>query len=361
MTLKGWFLKKEGEEKMLIRKYELGTAFSVGVWNIGPGGSRFSAPTRSELTMGEKLHLLKGAGATHIEAHNTDIAGIGAKAFAKLLAEEGLGWGMYTPNLFSGRPEYATGALDSPIQEVRHMAINDFIDVVNVAVEYDVDLVVFWNGMAGYNMTMEKDHVTHLGYLRDGLSEVVEWTRSRHGRKARRIAIEPKPNEPRNYMYLGTVGDALALIATLPREISRYLGVNPETAHSIMAGLDYCQDISLAMLSDKLFHVHLNDQNGPRYDQDYGFGDINVAKAFETVSLLVEHKYTGLVGFDVQPLPSDTDEQQVATVERSIQTFKDLLGLWTCMDIGDKNKLQELRAKGDAHGVCNWLTVRLYA
>lgn len=342
---------------MLVRKYKLGETFCVGVWNVNEGGSRFSAPTRSELKMADKLKVIKEAGGTHIEAHNTDIAGIGAEAFAKLLSDQGLKWGMYTPNLFSGRPEYATGALDSPIQKVRHMAINDFDKVIDDAVEYGVNLVVFWNGMAGYNMTMEKDHVTHLGYLRDGLAEVVGRMKERHGRKAVRIAIEPKPNEPRNYMYLGTVGDALALISTLPHEISRYLGVNPETAHSIMAGLDYCQDISLAMLAEKLFHIHLNDQNGPRYDQDYAFGDINIAKAFETVSLLVEHEYTGLVGFDVQPLPSDTDEHQAATVSRSIKRFKDLFYLWkNC----DRDVITQLRVEGNAQAISQELDSILF-
>lgn len=345
---------------MVARKYELGSACSVGVWNANVGGGRFSAPTRSELDMASKLGLLKDAGATHIEAHNTDIAGIGAKAFAKLLSDLGLKWGMYTPNLFSARPDYATGALDSPIPVVRQMAIGDFDEVIDIAVEYDVDLVVFWNGMAGYNMAMEKDHVVHLGYLSSAFVKIVGRMKEKYGRNSRRIAIEPKPNEPRNYMYLGTVGDALAFIATLPAEIRRYVGVNPETAHSIMAGLDYCQDISLAMMAGKLFHTHLNDQNGPRYDQDYAFGDINIAKAFETVSLLREHDYTGLVGFDVQPLPSDTDSQQVATVKRSIIRFQDLLSLWDSMDEGDKDDLRELREEGDAQGISTWLDCNLY-
>lgn len=345
---------------MVVKKYMLGTTYSAGVWNVNPGGGRFFAPTRSELEMASKLELLREAGVTHIEAHNTDIADIGVDAFANLLSNLGLKWGMYTPNLFSARPEYATGALDSPIPAVRRMAIDDFNRVIDVAVVYDVDLVVFWNGMAGYNMAMEKDHVVHLGYLYSAFVEIVGRMKGMYGRKAPRIAIEPKPNEPRNYMYLGTVGDALAFIATLPAEIRRYVGVNPETAHSIMAGLDYCQDISLAMMAGKLFHTHLNDQNGPRYDQDYAFGDVSMAKALETVSLLREHDYTGLVGFDVQPLPSDDDNQQAATVKRSIQRFKDLLYLWDSMDGGDKDDLQELRARGDAQGISTWLDCNLY-
>lgn len=335
------------------RTYKLGAAFSVGLWNINSGGGRFFAPTRSELSIAEKLALLKGAGITHIEAHDSDIAAIGAKEFAKLLAEEGLSWGMYTPNLFSGSPLYATGALDSPIATTRQEAIEAFKKVIAEAVEYNVDLVVFWNGMAGYNMPFEKDHVLHLRYLQDAFEELVEWEIENFGGRARYIAIEPKPNEPRNYMYLGTVGDAMAFIASLPSEIQPYLGVNPETAHSLMAGLDHCQDIAAALLYGKLFHIHLNDQNGPRYDQDYAFGDVSPLKALETISLLADNGYSYLVGFDVQPLPSDREDQQAASVERSIETFRTMLAIWE--EEVDRNQLAELQGTSDAHEIMRYI------
>ena len=39
-----------------------------------------------------------------------------------------------------------------------------------------------------------------------------------------------------------------------------------------MAGLNYTAGIAQAMYCGKLFHIDLNGQNGPRYDQDLRFG-----------------------------------------------------------------------------------------
>ena len=55
-------------------------------------------------------------------------------------------------------------------------------------------------------------------------------------------------------------------------------GVNPETAHSRMAGLDYLWDVELCLEAGKLFHIHLNSQDTTRYDQDLPFGYIEPLK-----------------------------------------------------------------------------------
>ena len=85
-----------------------------------------------------------------------------------------------------------------------------------------------------------------------------------------RFAIEPKPNEPRGDILLPTLGHALAFINAL--EHPEMVGVNPEVGHEEMAGLNYAHGIAQAMWHGKLFHIDLNGQNGPRYDQDLRFG-----------------------------------------------------------------------------------------
>ena len=75
-----------------------------------------------------------------------------------------------------------------------------------------------------------------------------------------RIAIEPKPNEPMDHAYIPTTGHALAL-GYLTHDHSR-VGVNIETAHAILAGLDPSDEMGFALAFEKLYTVHLNDQNG---------------------------------------------------------------------------------------------------
>lgn len=120
-----------------------------------------------------------------------------------------------------------------------------------------------------------------------------------------RFAIEPKPNEPRGDILLPTVGHALAFIDTLAHP--EMVGVNPETGHEQMAGLNFMHGISQALYSGKLFHIDLNGQRGIKFDQDLVFGHGDLANAFALVDLL-EHggpdggpAYTGPRHFDYKP------------------------------------------------------------
>jgi hypothetical protein len=53
-----------------------------------------------------------------------------------------------------------------------------------------------------------------------------------------------------------------------------------------MASLNYTHGIAQALWQHKLFHIDLNGQKGPRYDQDLVFGYGDLLQAFSTVDLL---------------------------------------------------------------------------
>jgi xylose isomerase len=121
-----------------------------------------------------------------------------------------------------------------------------------------------------------------------------------------RFAIEPKPNEPRGDILLPSVGHALAFINAL--EHPEIVGVNPEIGHEEMAGLNYAHGIAQALWHGKLFHIDLNGQHGPRYDQDLRFGAGNVRGAFWVVDTLLAGGYSGPVHFDYKPPRTEDDE-----------------------------------------------------
>jgi len=64
------------------------------------------------------------------------------------------------------------------------------------------------------------------------------------------------------------------------------VGINPEVGHEHMASLNYTHGIAQALWAGKLFHIDLNGQKGPRYDQDLVFGHGDLLQAFSTVDLL---------------------------------------------------------------------------
>ena len=136
-----------------------------------------------------------------------------------------------------------------------------------------------------------------------------------------RFALEPKPNEPRGDILLPTIGHALHFISTLQRP--DMVGVNPEVAHETMAGLSFVQAVGQALWAGKLFHIDLNGQKGPRYDQDLVFGYGDLLQAFSTVDLLENGApgggavYEGPRHFDYKPLRSSRRTSRNASLRSS--------------------------------------------
>jgi xylose isomerase len=74
-----------------------------------------------------------------------------------------------------------------------------------------------------------------------------------------------------------------------------------------MSNLNFAHGIAQALWHGKLFHIDLNGQHGPKFDQDLVFGHGDLLNAFALVDLL-EHgspeggqAYTGPRHFDYKP------------------------------------------------------------
>ena len=86
------------------------------------------------------------------------------------------------------------------------------------------------------------------------------------------------------------------------------VGVNPEVAHEHMAGLNFVHGVAQAIEANKLFHIDLNDQKGPRFDQDLRFGSENIKSMFFLVKLLEEKQYNGPRHFDAHAYRTENVE-----------------------------------------------------
>jgi xylose isomerase len=144
-----------------------------------------------------------------------------------------------------------------------------------------------------------------------------------------RIGLEPKPNEPRGDIFLPSIGHAIALINTLDN--GDIVGVNPETGHEQMACLNYTHGLGLALYCGKLFHIDLNGQHGPKYDQDLVFGHGDLLQAFFTVDLLNNgspnggiQPYSGYRHFDYKPSRTETEAGVWDSARANIETYETL-------------------------------------
>jgi xylose isomerase len=137
-----------------------------------------------------------------------------------------------------------------------------------------------------------------------------------------RIAIEPKPIEPVDNAFVPTIGHALALNARSADPARA--GVLIESAHAILAGLDPSDEMGFVLAACKLCSVHLNDQNGLKFDQDKVFGAANLRGAFDQVRVRESANYAAsgaFVGFDVEAQRTQKAESATAYLATSKAVF----------------------------------------
>jgi xylose isomerase len=159
-----------------------------------------------------------------------------------------------------------------------------------------------------------------------------------------KILGEMKPNEPMDLMYLPSTGHFLAL-AYQTNDPSR-MGVLIESAHAILLGLDPSDEMAYALFHKKLWGVHLNDQNGLKYDQDKAFGAVDLRRAFNQVDVLVRNGYGQngeIVGLDVKAIRTQKAENAYLHLKHSKEVFEDLVALSHAIDRDEWNGYVQAR------------------
>jgi len=112
----------------------------------------------------------------------------------------------------------------------------------------------------------------------------------------------------------------------------------------MLAGLDASDEMAFAIAHDKLGSVHLNDQNGLKYDQDKNFGSANLRAAFNQVRVLEENNYSGFIGLDVKAIRTQRGCPVTDHLKNSREIFLHLVGKSRSLD----NKLiQQYRDSRD--------------
>ena len=281
--------------------------FSFGLWTVGwPAADPFGAATRPPLDPVESVHRLAELGAYGVTFHDDDLLAVepdretALARFRKALADTGMRVPMATTNLFS-HPVFKDGALTSNDRDVRRYALTKVRRNLDLAVELGARTYVLWGGREGAESDAAKDVRAALDRYKEGLDLLADYAAGQ-GYEIR-FALEPKPNEPRGDILLPTIGHALGFIARLDR--SELFGLNPEVGHEQMAGLNFVHGVSQALWQGKLFHLDLNGQHGPKYDQDLIFGHGDLSSAFFLVDLLEQAGYDGPRHFDYKPLRTE--------------------------------------------------------
>lgn len=325
-----------------------GYRFSFGPWNIHEGADPFGPEVRPTVAFDRKLELLKGMGFDAMQFHDDDAvpeldrmtaAQIerAAKQLAQKLKDHGLVAEFVAPRLWFD-PRTVDGAFTSNDPKHRQYAIERTFKNIDIAQALDTDLMVLWLAREGTYIREAKDPVRSMEWLVEALDKILAYS------PKIRIALEPKPNEPMDHAYLPSVGHGLAL-AFRTRDPQR-VGILVESAHAILAGFDPSDEMGFALAFDKLWSVHLNDQNNLKFDEDKAFGSANLRRAFNQVMVLDQHRYweKGMVGTDVKAMRTQKPEVAHKHLRNSRMTF---LHLVECARSLDRARVAALVAARD--------------
>src|SRR5262245_23304172 len=287
--------------------------FSFGLWTVGnPGRDPFGDPTRPRISPVKIVKHLSEIGAYGVNFHDNDLVPIDAsqaerekivRDFKAALSDYGMVVPMATTNLFTD-PDFKDGAFTSNDPRVRLYAVQKTMRSMDLGAELGARIYVFWGGREGAEVDAAKDAYEAIKWFREAINFLCEYSISQG--YDYRFALEAKPNEPRGDIYFPSSGAYLGFIATLDH--SEMVGVNPEVGHEQMVGLNFYHVVAQALEAGKLFHIDLNDQKGPRFDQDLRFGSEGIKNLFFLVKLLEEKGYEGPRHFDAHAYRSEDEE-----------------------------------------------------
>lgn len=281
--------------------------FSFGPWNLSEGGDPFGPDSRAVFPHEKKFALYRQLGFEGMQFHDDDVVpgldGLSpeqmlrkAREVKAILANEGLTPEFVAPRLWFAE-QTVDGGYTANSAADRAYAWERTQKCIDIARAINCKAIVLWLAREGSYIREAKDAKLAYDRLLEALNKMLAYDPSIE------VWIEPKPNEPTDQAYVPTVGHAIALsyASTDHRRVKGLI----ESAHALLAGLDPSDEMAFALAHDKLGSVHLNDQNGLKFDEDKNFGAVNLRGAFNQVRVLEENGYCRrgeFVGLDVKTM-----------------------------------------------------------
>lgn len=321
--------------------------FSFGPWNVHTGADPFGPPVRDEFTFAQKMKMYKKLGFEGVQFHDDDVVPAdwghdkmvkGCKAVKKILDGEGLETEFIAPRLWED-PRTIDGGFTSNDAACRRYAWDRSKRSIDIANIMDTKRIVLWPAREGTYIREAKNSQAAVGQIVDYMNALLDYDRNI------RILGEMKPNEPTDQAYVPTTGHFIGL-AYKTVDPDR-VGALIETAHVILAGLDPSDEMGYALWHKKLWGVHLNDQNGLKFDEDKSFGAVNLRRAFDQVYVLENGGYGRngeFVGLDVKALRTQKKPQSLRHLENSRKIFLKLVDVVRSVN---KAKVEALRKARD--------------
>jgi L-rhamnose isomerase len=343
-----------GREESLAFLRHMGIQMAVGHWSAGDFCDRF-APLgyRSDQTgfrsdFESQCRRTKAAGIDAIEIHqhvfekelNGDIdwAHI-ERAKGGYLAELGMSLSACNFNTWT-HPKFKLGGPCNPDRALRKAALDELLKGLEIAKAMGIGVLSVWPGSDGADYHFQIDYLRSLEWFTEALIAL--------NREAMRVgikvAIEPKPYEPRElYMIVPTAASAILVAGEVNRVCGgNNCGLTIDYGHQKMEATTASTACDLAAYAGIPVHkFDVNDARQGRNDQDCMFGTISITESVEYLFTTFTRNYRGYYSQDQFTYRDDPTR----AMERSMINFANLsLKALRILDRADE--LEAARAKG---------------
>jgi len=234
-----------------------------------------------------------------------------------LLRDTGLG--VSAVNVRSRRTgRWLRGSFTSSSASERQEVVDDFRRAIDLTREVGAHRISTCPLNDGHDYAFEADYFELYRHAEETFAAICEHDRSV------RVCIEYKWNDPRTRCLLASAGESLAFCQSVG---APNLGVTLDIGHALLAGERPAQSVALLARAERLFYVHLND-NDRNWDWDMLPGAFHLLEFVEFVHYLRRAGYTDdWYGYDVATKELDTVEafDTVVHLTRRIESLADRL------------------------------------
>ena len=213
-----------------------------------------------------------------------------ADELSSLTAKYGVALSAVNVNV-KAEPEFRNGGLTSPDKTVRRRAIQFVKDAKDFAIQTGADKVTCCPLGDGYEFSFQTDYMQSWRFLVEAFAESAAY------QPHIPLFIEYKPKETRGRCFLDTASKTLCLINETG---AQNLGITLDLGHSIYAGENPAEALSLIVHSQVPYYVHANDNDGT-WDWDYMVGSKHFLTIIEFIYYLQEFGYTDYITADASP------------------------------------------------------------
>lgn len=274
--------------------------------NIGdrytPNGYKLSSSLEERLEGFSKIEHLKC-----IEISQDETKDLSAKELKSLMKLYNLEISAVGLDLTS-EPFWKFGSITSKEVNIRKKAADKIKKTIDFSVELEVGMVNVWLGQDGFDYPFQVDYIDQWNFAVESIRECSDYNSNI------KLALEPKPREPRNRSYLDTTTTALLLVRDIDRE---NVGVTIDVGHVLQDGKNMAQSIAYAHLQNKLFNLHIND-NYSTWDDDMIVGSVHTIEFIELFYTLKKIGYSGYCSIDIFPFR----ENSIKATEESVQYMR---------------------------------------